>query len=107
MIGLVFVRGYPHNVLPAEAKLCPRGLFQANEIERWTHETGKTIQKWVAIGGGQKSTGRPANPGFKVALEITDNSQCPIVMDNIYRLLSGVQFTSPRWALAKTMTYTF
>ncbi len=94
MTGLIFVRGYSHNVLPAEAKLCPSGLFQANEIERWAVEAGKTIQKWVAIGEDKSRPLKPSNPGFQFALTLARTNKCSLVMDNVLRLFDGASIAS-------------
>ncbi|MEM9635586.1 MAG: hypothetical protein AAGA50_29960 [Pseudomonadota bacterium] len=94
MIGLIFVRGYPHSVLATEAKLHPSGLFQANEIERWASEKGETILGWVAIGEDKSRPLKPSNPGFQFALTLAHSNSCALVMDNVFRLYDGASIAS-------------
>ncbi len=94
LIGLIFVRGYPHSVLPAEAKLHPSGLFQAKEIERWAIEKGETILGWVAIGEDKSRPLKPSNPGFQFALTLAGANKSPLVMDNVLRLYDGATIAS-------------
>lgn len=94
LIGLLFVRGYPHSVLPVEAKLHPSGLFQANEIERWAVENDETILGWVAIGEDKSRPLKPSNPGFQFALTLAGTNKCPLVMDNVLRLFDRASIAS-------------
>lgn len=72
LIGLIFVRGYPHSVLPAEAKRDPSGLFQIGQIERWASEDKHTIVDWVVVGEDKSRPLRPTNPAFQGSRSIVD-----------------------------------
>lgn len=89
VIGLMFVRGYPHGILPVEARATPSGLFQYRAIERWASEHGKDICGWLAIGEDASRPLRPSNSGFSLARLQVSNKHVPLVMDNVLRLYDG------------------
>lgn len=96
LIGLIFIRGYPHSVLPAEAKLDPSGLFQIGQIERWASENEHTIVDLVVVGEDKSRPLRPTNPAFQVAHSLFIQKRCPLVIYNICRLYDGATLESAK-----------
>ncbi|WP_321345480.1 hypothetical protein [Breoghania sp.] len=56
MIGLIVIRGFPHDVTLAEARRDPSGLFQMRRLEQGVRELPESVTKakpevsgWVAM----------------------------------------------------------
>jgi hypothetical protein len=83
------VRGYPHGILPQEARATPSGLFQYRALERWASERGTEIVGWLAIGEDASRPLRPSNPGLTYARLGASMKKSSLVMDSVLRLYDG------------------
>ena len=96
MIGLIVLRGFPHDVTLAEARRDPSGMFQIRRVEQGvlempagTPELKLEIDGWVAMGEHASRPFRPTHKAFHYALRAARQTKSPIVIDNVLRLYDG------------------